>query len=157
MDCFSTVDDLELDMNSGLTNGGGVPSSLSAALPMKTMNVYYVFIDSESSIQFIECEKETLSLLNSEPLDKRRGIQKDRLLQMIHNKKQVSGRKYKLFHMLQFHVNIGGEYSLLENFVKQNDVEYKEFTRSPSYLTDLVVDDSLDIFHDLNSLFIFLY
>lgn len=141
-----SIDDL--DLNSSILSNDPILQRQS----MKTIDVFYVFIDSNHSIHFIECEKETLSLLS---LDNKIGIQKDRLLQMIYKKKLVDGRKYKLFHMLLF--NVGIDHSQLSSFLKQDPIEYKDFMNSPSCLTDLIVDDSLDIFHSLNSLFIFFY
>jgi len=147
---FPSIDDFEFNSSIAVEHGSYKRE------PMKTIDVFYVFIDSNHSIHFIECEKENLVLLSLDTtINKGRGIQKDRLLQMIYNKKSVDGRKYKLFHMLQFHINI--EHEHMFEFLKQDSVDYKHFVSSPSCLTDLEIEDSLDIFHSVNSLFVFLY
>ena len=43
----------------------------------------------------------------------------------------------------------------LQNFIKNVSLECPEFMKSPSYLNDLVIEDSISIFQNINSLFFF--
>ena len=116
--------------------------------PMQDLNLYFVFIDNNNSIQHIECNKEPIIDLS----DSSRGIHKDRLLQIIQSKKSMTKRKFKLFHMLLFHVDIQPEN--IPDFIAR-DNEFSSFVKNPSCLSDLIIPDSLFVFHDVNSLFIF--
>jgi hypothetical protein len=39
--------------------------------------------------------------------------------------------------------------------LEKNDIDSTDFVKTPSYLVDLVVEDSIFVFHDINSLFFF--
>ena len=57
--------------------------------PMTSLDVYYVFVDLDHSIQHIEIEQERIRPLeyDDKQNDPTFGIQAERLAQMIHNKK----------------------------------------------------------------------
>ena len=150
--------------------------------PMTNLNVYYVFIDLDNSIQHIECEKEPIVSFSSSPSSPPSpppssssppppptgdlsGIHKDRLLQMIHNKKMSFSscsssnsrnvRKYTLLHLLFFHVDIEPEH--ISDFITRDAVDSpSSFLHEHISISDLVVPPSLFIFHDVNALFVFL-
>ena len=148
----STVDDLDLMFES---------ASLEERLedddqedyerePMNSIDFYVIYINSDMAIEKIVCENEPII-----PLEKgKHGIQKDRILQIIQQKRFVNDKKYKLLNYFYFHIPL--EQDQLQSFVKNNALEFPDFMKSPSYLTDLVIEDSVSIFHDINSVFLFL-
>jgi len=136
----STIDDLDLDF--------GIKQELMNKEPMSDIDLYFVYIDNNLAIEKIVCENEPII-----SIEKGNGINKNRLLQLIQNKRINDNKKYKLINFFHFQVPL--EQEQLNNFVKNNTMEFPEFMKSPSYLTDLIIDDSIPIFHDLNSLFLF--
>jgi hypothetical protein len=118
--------------------------------PLNFIDVYFVYIDSNMAIEKIVCENEPVLKLENG----KNGIHKDRILQFIQNKRFIDNKKYKLFHFFYYQVPL--EQVQLQSFISNKLSEFPEFMKSPSYLTDLVIEDSMSIFHDLNSLFFFL-
>ena len=142
---MQTVDDLNLDL-IGSDNG----TELYKREPMESVNFYVIYIDSNMAIEKIVCENEQVVKLENG----KNGILKDRLLHFIQQKRFVNDKKYKLLNFFHFHVPL--EPDQLQSFVKNKVMEYPEFMKSPSYLTDIVIEDSVPIFHDINSVFLFL-
>jgi len=118
--------------------------------PMYSIDLYFVYIDSNMAIEKIVCENEDVLKLDNG----KNGIHKDRILQFIQEKRFVDNKKYKLLNFFYFQVPL--EQLQLQSFISNTISEFPEFMKSPSYLTDLVIEDSMSIFHDLNSLFFFL-
>jgi hypothetical protein len=102
------------------------------------------------AIKKITCEHETVV-----ELDVGRGIHKDRLMQIVqtHRIDADSNDKYKLMQLMYFCVPL--EMSDLQGFLKNGQLEYPNFMKTPTYLAHLVVENSLSVFHDLHSLFVF--
>jgi hypothetical protein len=143
---MQTVDDLNLDFeNENII----LEEDLIKREPIDSIDLFFIYIDSDMSIEKIVCENE--EVLN---LENGRGIHKDRLLQFIQQKRFINNKKYKLMNFFHFQVPL--EQEQLQSFIKNTMIEFPEFMKSPSYLKDLIVDDSMPIFHDLNSLFFFL-
>jgi hypothetical protein len=117
---------------------------------MESVDFYVVYIDAKMAIEKIVCENEPVVKLENG----KNGILKDRLLHFIQQKRFVDDKKYKLLNFFHFHVPL--EADQLQSFVKNKVMEYPEFMKSPSYLTDIVIEDSLPIFQDINSVFLFL-
>ena len=122
---------------------------------MKVLDCHFIFIDGNMAITKIVSEKTELEDLDSGMGNDRikRGIHKDRLLQLVQNKRVHDSKKYKLIHWMQFHVGLDPENT--SAFLEKNDIDPADFVKTPSYLMDLVVEDSIFVFHDINSLFFF--
>ena len=125
-------------------------------LPEK-INLYYVYIDEQDSIQNVE--KETEVLVNSK-------ISKERLLQIIQTKRMVSSinggtRKYKLFDILTYQIHLDPEkiffFSKTENL--SEITEYSQsFFRSVPLFDEITIVPSIFIFHEINCIyFLFKY
>jgi len=117
--------------------------------PMNVLDCHFIFIDVHMAITKIVSEKTVLEVLDS----KKRGIHKNRLLEMVQKKRVHDNKKYKLIHWMQFHVELEPE--SVHAFLEKDDLNTSDFVKTPSYLMDLVVEDSIFIFHDINSLFFF--
>ena len=120
-------------------------------LPEK-INLYYVYIDENDSIQNVE--KETEVLVHSK-------ISKERLLQIIQTKRMVSHihggtRKYKLFDILTYQVHLDPEkiffFSKTENL--SEITEYSQsFFRSVPLFDEITIVPSIFIFHEINAIY----
>jgi hypothetical protein len=115
--------------------------------PLKDLVVFFVYIDKELSIEKII--KENMELDDC-------SISKEKLLHLIQTKRHRTdgsvGKKYKLIDLMEFHVPLGPDE--LECFVKE-DGPVSRFLNPLPIFQSVVVDPSIFIFHDLNSLFFF--
>jgi len=140
----STIDDLGFDFDSHQE------MELLRREPVSSIEMYFIYIDSNLSIEKIVCENEAVILLENG----KHGIHKNRLLEFIQQKRFVNEKKYKLLNFFHFHVPL--EHEQLNSFIKNTTLECPEFMKSPSYLSDLIIENSMPIFQDVNSLFFFL-
>lgn len=108
------------------------------------IDVYFIYLNSDNAIDKIVCEKEI-------PED---GIiDKERLLKIIQIKRNIDNKKYRLFDILSFQVDI--EPNNIDIFNKNKDVA----EISNECFKVLPIFDSIDcissifIFHDINSLY----
>ena len=117
--------------------------------PMTEIDVYFIYIDYNSYIEKIVCEKETL-LENC-------GIDKDRLLQIIQSRRHIfdpskhNNKKYKLLDLLSYNVDLEPKY-IEQDFADSADI-YSQFFKVLPIFDDIKVADSIFIFHEINSLF----
>jgi hypothetical protein len=139
------IDDLDLNIEKDMDL-----DYLIDREPMNSIDLYFVYIDCNMAIEKIVCENELVLKLDNG----KNGIHKDRILQFIQEKRFIDNKKYKLLNYFYFQVPLVQQQ--LQSFISNKLSEFPEFMKSPSYLTDLVVEDSMSIFHDLNSLFFFL-
>lgn len=138
-----TIDDLGIDFDTN------EQIEILHREPLDTIDIYFVYIDSDMGIEKIVCENEPIFPLENQ----KHGINKNRIFEFIQQKKNIDSKKYKLLDFFYFHVPL--EHEQLQNFIKNTSLECPEFMKSPSYLTDLVIEDSISIFQDINSLFFF--
>jgi len=114
--------------------------------PLKDLVVFFVYIDKYLSIENII--KENIEIDEG-------AISKEKLLHLIQTKRHRPdgsvGKKYKLVDLMEFNVPL--EPDELEGFVK--DDSYARFLKTLPIFQDVVIDPSIFIFHDLNSLFFF--
>jgi len=112
--------------------------------PCDAMDVYFIYLNSDNAIDKIVCEKE---------IPENGIIDKDRLLKIIQIKRMINNKKYKLFDILSFQVDI--EPKNIDIFNKNKDVT----EISNECFKILPIFDSIDcissifIFHDINSLY----
>ena len=140
---MQTIDDLGIDFDTN------EQIDILHREPLDNINIYVIYLDSNMAIEKIVYENENISLLDSG----KNGIHKNRLLEFIQQKRFINDKKYKLMNFLHFHIPL--EFEQLQPFIKNINLESPEFMKSPSYLTDLVIEDSISIFEDINSLFFF--
>lgn len=114
---------------------------------MKELLMFFVYIDKELSIEKII--KEHVEIASD-------SISKEKLLHFIQTKRHRAdgslGKKYKLLDLMEFHIPL--EPGELDEFVKENDPS-RRFSKLLPIFESIVVDPSIFIFHDLNSLFFF--
>jgi hypothetical protein len=125
-------------------------------LPEK-INLYYVYIDTNDSIEKVE--KETEVLIDSKISKERllQIIQTKRMPQMIHTDVSVGNKptKYKLFDILAFQVHLDPEkiFSFSKN--ENEDLDSQAFLQSIPLFDEITVIPSIFIFHEINGIYFF--
>jgi hypothetical protein len=125
-------------------------------LPDK-INLYYIYIDTNNSIEKVEKESEVL-------VDSK--ISKERILQIIQTKRKAGGcsgsgsssgaTKYKLFDILSFQVHLDPEklFFFSKNENMDELTEYSQsFFRSIPLFDEITVVPSIFIFHETNGIY----
>lgn len=127
-------------------------------LPDK-INLYYIYIDTNDSIEKVETECEVL--VNSK-------ISKERVLQIIQTKRKAGSSasssstsslhptKYKLFDILSFQVHLDPEklFFFSKNENMDELTEYSQsFFRSIPLFDEITVVPSIFIFHETNGIY----
>lgn len=123
-------------------------------LPDK-INLYYIYIDTNNSIEKVEKESEVL-------VDSK--ISKERILQIIQTKRKAGGSgssssgatKYKLFDILSFQVHLDPEklFFFSKNENMDELTEYSQsFFRSIPLFDEITVVPSIFIFHETNGIY----
>lgn len=131
-------------------------------LPDK-INLYYIYIDTNNSIEKVEKESEVL-------VDSK--ISKERILQIIQTKRKAGGSgsgsgsgsssgssgatKYKLFDILSFQVHLDPEklFFFSKNENMDEVTEYSQsFFRSIPLFDEITVVPSIFIFHETNGIY----
>lgn len=118
--------------------------------PMEFIDIFFLYINSNSYIDKIICEKHPLLVENN----KTSGLKKEYIIQLIQSKKvKTSHSKYKLLDVLVYNINLEPEhiqnYSNNENFVENS----KGFLTVLPIIDDIKIPSSIFIFHGINSLF----
>ena len=112
--------------------------------PCDSIDVYYIYLDLDNAIEKIVAEKEVPS---------QGEISKERLLKMIQQKRMLGSKKYRLFDLLSFQIDI--EPNNIDIFNKNKDIS----EISDHYFKVLPIFDSIScissifIFQDINSLY----
>jgi len=110
----------------------------------ESIDIFYIYLDKDNAIEKIVSEKEMPQ--NGE-------ISKERLLKMIQTKRMVNKKKYKLFDILSFQVDI--EPTNIEAFNKNKEInEISEHCFKVLPLFDSIsCISSIFIFQDINSIY----
>ena len=116
--------------------------------PMKDLVLFFVYIDKDLSIEKII--KEHIEIDN--------GISKEKLLHLIQTKRHRTdgsiGKKYKLSNLMEFHIPL--EPDELKEFVRADlHEDTLKWLKTLPIFESVIIDPSIFIFHDLNSLFFF--
>ena len=108
---------------------------------LETVKVFYLYVDSKNSIFHIK--KEILTLENSE-------ITKDTLITLLKENMTYNKYKYKPISILKWNINMEPEdvSSYLRNNSKYN------FLNVEDKIDTITFDDSINLFHSVNSLYI---
>ena len=122
---------------------------------MTEIVLFFIYINRQMAIENVIKEYIDIDIdIDGEDVNKA-SISKEKLLHIIQTRRQRPGflGKYKFMDLMAFHVPL--EPGQLEGFV-QGDLEVAGgFMRSLAIFDSVVVDPSIFIFHDLNSLFFF--
>lgn len=138
--------------------------------PMESINTYFIYINSNDSIEKIICEKEPCIILGPE---NKVGFNKERLLQIIQNKKYRTSsnaykvlsskshgnkkyglKKYLLKDLLSFVVDLEPEN--VEAFSEldiQNSGKSSSFLKVLPIFDEIVIPESIFVFHSINCLY----
>ncbi len=116
-----------------------------------SIRIYCLYIDSHNDIIKISLSNHDIE---------HNIIHKDELLKMVHcNSIQHNDCKYSFRNMMLFHLNHNNED--IEQFINDNDYHWKTYFNNSlieiNMHKDLYIHDSLPIFHDINSIFIFFH
>ena len=108
---------------------------------LETVKVFYLYVDSKNSIFHIK--KEILTLENSK-------ITKDTLITLLKENMTYNKYKYKPISILKWNINMEPEdvSSYLRNNSKYN------FLNVEDKIDTITFDDSINLFHSVNSLYI---
>ena len=119
--------------------------------PMESINCQFIFIDSNNFIQKISKEKAKVEydVENDQYI-----VSKKQLLQMIQKQKTaMNNSKYLYKHLCIFNIDLESEdvHPFTQESLNDND----EFFETISLMDDIVIDPSIFIFHQVNSLYFF--
>jgi hypothetical protein len=116
---------------------------------MDSILCYFIYIDSDLSIQKIAKHYEHLVPLNE---NGEFGIHNDRILQIIQSYRILSnGLKYKIMSISKYLVNL--DHNLVYDYAHGENIMVDTFFKELSILEKVFIEPSLPIFHSLNSLY----
>jgi hypothetical protein len=111
--------------------------------PIENINAFFIYINQNDYISQILCEK--IFFNNSI-------IQNIDLIQIIQQKKiKTPTSKYKLYDIFSFIVDIEPQH--IQSYVQSNNTS--SFLKSIPITNDIVIPQSIFIFHDVNALYFF--
>ena len=115
--------------------------------PVENISIYYLYINNS------EIEKIDNELVSTMSVGDSIGLSKERILHIIQHKKNMNGKKYKISEILLYNVLLEPEsiqsYSKSEN---TRDLS-KGFFKTLSIFDDIIISDSIFIFHSINSIY----
>lgn len=112
--------------------------------PCDSIDVFYIYLDLDNAIEKIVSEKEV-------PSDGE--ISKERLLKMIQQKRMIGSKKYRLFELLSFQVDIEPTHIDMFNKKKEiSEISDQCFKVLPIF-DSITCISSIFIFQDINSLY----
>ena len=120
--------------------------------PMQEINLFCIYVNDDSNIEHVISEKEMLAPLSNGKM----GITKDRLLHLIQTKKsnyRERDKKCKLVDILYYNAVIESV-DLERDYMDENwESPYSSFFKTLPIFDEIIVDDSIFVFHDVNSIF----
>ena len=123
--------------------------------PPQEIDIFCIYVNLDSAIEYVINEKEELSFIDKEK--KTRGIHKERLLQLIQKKKMHyanRSKKCKLMDILFYNADIESV-DLEQDYMNDSNEQdiYSSFFKVIPIFNEIVVQDSIFVFHDVNSIF----
>tara|TARA_Y100000389_G_C17462724_1_gene523059 strand:- start:2425 stop:2943 length:519 start_codon:yes stop_codon:yes gene_type:complete len=110
----------------------------------KKVEIFFLYVNSQNEIESL---KKNIFDLNDSKLDK------NRIIYLIKNNQCLNNKYYKLISLLKFNPTIEPDI-----VIKNLDEDYEsEYLTSERFLTDMHFDDTINIFQDLNSVFMIFY
>lgn len=118
--------------------------------PVESISLYFLYINQNAEIEKIIREKERL-----EVKDDFQRLSKERILQIVQQKKKTNTGKYSLDHILVYNITIEPEN--IQKYVNtDNLLEFSQpFIKNLSVIDEIKIYPSIFVFHSLNSIFFF--
>lgn len=118
--------------------------------PMESISLYFLYINQNAEIEKIIREKEIL-----EVKDDFQRLSKERILQIVQQKKKTNTGKYSLDHILVYNITIEPEN--IQKYVNTNNLlEFSQpFIKHLAVIDEIKIYPSIFVFHSLNSIFFF--
>jgi len=111
---------------------------------VSTIQVFFLYINSEKDLVNIKQESHTLNVVNMLP--------REQLITLIKEKQHFNQVKYKLFSLVRYNINLQPEE--IDDFIGPNNEYTNRFFTPESHVNDIYFQDTISIFQDLNSLYI---
>ena len=108
------------------------------------VKIFYTYVDSDNKIYYVK--KDNLLIENNK-------INRDELIYILKKNKQNNNKNHKLISVLQYNIDLEPEDVL--NYLKQK--EKYNFLTIVSKINDILWNDTINIFKNLNSLHIVYY
>lgn len=119
--------------------------------PMKTIKLYYIYINKEDSIDTVDSEIYTIQSIN----DKKCSIiTQNELLRIIQMKKnKTSDSKYIIYDILLYNIDL--EHEQLQSFTKYDNDEmlHTRLLKSNGIIKNISISPSIFIFHNINAVY----
>lgn len=124
-------------------------SSIFQETDATTLNISYIYVSATKSIERIKKQKiklQTPTLLS-----------KEELLTIIQRNRIINQEKYKLLSITLYNLDINQD-ELNEYMQDYEDITYdNKFLTTFSHITDICIKNTLNMFDDLNTLYIIYY
>jgi hypothetical protein len=142
---IDTIDDLDsswIDKEEKM----GASNTNYIREPISDIQLFFIYINSESEIEHVSKESEYINDLNN-------CISKERLLQIIQTKRHHNNKKYRLDDLLSFQVDLEPEN--IQSFSELDSLDHisSSFLKSLPIFDEVVCIPSIFIFHNTSSLF----
>jgi len=111
---------------------------------MDSIKICYIYVNLQSEIEQVICEHETLSQLQNKSI-----ISKERVLQLMQNKKNLNNIKYNIDSILLYNVSIEPEN--IQKYVNSDIVE--PFLKVYPIVDEILIHPSIFIFHEINCIY----
>jgi hypothetical protein len=111
---------------------------------MDSIKICYIYVNLQSEIEQVICEYETLPQLENKSI-----ISKERVLQLVQNKKILNNIKYSIDSILLYNVSIEPEN--IQKYVNSDIVE--PFLKVYPIVDEILIHPSIFIFHEINCIY----
>lgn len=110
---------------------------------VEKIDIFYIYLDEDKNI--IEIKKDKTNIENQK-------ITKERLIYLIKNNNKINDIKYKINYILKYNITIKPENIIkFINTPNTTDENYSQIIHS---IDDIIYENTINIFQDLNALFI---
>jgi len=124
---------------------------------MDSISCYFIYIGADSTILKVITENEILSDFGLDGDSNKKGIQNDRLLHIIQNKRSLdSGQRFKISSLVKYVVDIEASGLSLFSSLDKHDLRDSGFLKEVNIFGDVIIEPSIFCFHSLASLYFFL-
>lgn len=138
------MDEIEEDLDSSWAEAAEFQDNYEREL-MEEIRVFFIYMDTAGALEKIT--KAVEKVVDG-------GLSKERLLHLIQSKRHLphrGGVKYRFMDLLAFHIPL--EPGELGEFIKRE--ARADFLKNLAIFDSIVIDPSIFIFHDVNTLFFF--
>lgn len=117
--------------------------------PMETIDIHIIYINANLYIESITKERHILT-----KKEKSTVLEKERILQIIQSKKKTTPfSKYKFMDALLYNVDLEPEQ--IQNYAFSQDNDKTPFLQTIKIMEDVIIPQSIFVFHGINSLYFF--